>query len=281
MARLHTRCFYYICSWPLRAVLFLSQKRDQREMAATAFSNLDECCTPRGVKALRKQVRDGVPAHCFAPKVLKCMEEFAAQPDLTNFDKEVDHAQIGAMLRAANGRTPPFQSTAEAYLAASAGFDHARFQPPQPSAARGRPRKPSKKRKRCDAWNAFTVSHPPTCEKCHAGAGIKSGNYLRDLAATWATMDDAARQPFQTIADAKKMRGATLKRARRMTASKAVKTSISSAQALNLVPCGESATATAHCRQKTWLGHCTRMAAGVGKRRGARTGCSFKYASHL
>ena len=70
LARLHTRCFYYICSWPLRAMVFLSKKSDQRGQAATAFSNLCACCTPRCIKALRAQVRDGVPADCFAPKVL-------------------------------------------------------------------------------------------------------------------------------------------------------------------------------------------------------------------
>ena len=70
LARLHTRCFYYICSWPLRAMVFLSKKSDQRGQAATAFSNRCACCTPRCIKALRAQVRDGVPADCFAPKVL-------------------------------------------------------------------------------------------------------------------------------------------------------------------------------------------------------------------
>ena len=205
LARLHTRCFYYICSWPLRAVLFLSQKRDQREAAATAFSNLDECCTPRGIKALRKQVRDGVPADCFAPKVLKCMEEFAGSADLTNFDKEIDHAHIKELLKATKGRTPAFETTAEAYLGAAANYDHARMQPPQPRAARGRQRKTGKKRQRFCGWNAFVQANPPTCEKCHAAADIKSGNHLTGVSATWATMDDAARQPFETIAEAKKI----------------------------------------------------------------------------
>ena len=99
LARLHTRCLYFISSWPLRAVLFLSTKNDQRQSAAAAFCNLDECCTPRGLKALRKQVRTGVPDDCFAPSVLKCIEEFVATADLTNFDREVDHAHMGEILR--------------------------------------------------------------------------------------------------------------------------------------------------------------------------------------
>ena len=63
-------------------------------MAATAFSNLKECCTPRGIQALRAQVRDGVPADCIAPTVLQCMKEFAETADLTNFDKELDLSLI-------------------------------------------------------------------------------------------------------------------------------------------------------------------------------------------
>ena len=206
LARLHTRCFYYICSWPLRAVLFLSQKSDQRETAATAFSNLHECCTPRGITALRAQVRFGVPADCFAPAVLACMEEFAATADLTNFDKEVDHAQVGEMLKAAHGHTPAFETVAEGYLGSSAGFDHARLKQAPPRAKRGRPRKaPKCKNKATSSWHAYLAANPPTCEKSAAGAEIRSGDYLRDAAATWATMDDAARQPYQTLADTQKI----------------------------------------------------------------------------
>ena len=49
-------------------------------------------------------------------------------------------------------------------------------------------------------------ANPPTCDKCDAGAEVKSGQYLRNASAAWASLDDAAKQAFQTVADMKRLK---------------------------------------------------------------------------
>ena len=117
------------------------------------------------------------------------MQEFAETAGLTNFGKEADHAQMKCMLRSSSGRAPCFQTAAVQHSGASVSFDHDRFVAPPPKlAAVGRPKEQMKKRKRFDAWNVYVAAHPPVCEKCQAGATIKSGEQMKYRAATWGVI---------------------------------------------------------------------------------------------
>ena len=74
-------------------------------------------------------IREGVPADCFTPQVKAVMVEFAETADLTNFDKEVDHAQMKFLLKSAGSRVPAFGTAAAEHMGASVGFEHAHEDP--------------------------------------------------------------------------------------------------------------------------------------------------------
>lgn len=106
---------------------------------------------------------------------LEVVRHMAEQIDLTNFDQELAHSGMRAVLQMTCGRSMDFATAAELRLGSQIADFHRYLAPPQPRRGRGRPKHKCGKRKRFDAWNAFVREHRPT----QAGqASIKSGYCL-------------------------------------------------------------------------------------------------------
>ena len=132
------------------------------------------CCCPRGLADLRNSVQE--PGDLLKDDFLEVVRHMAEQIDLTNFDQELAHSGMRAVLQMTCGRSMDFATAAELRLGSQIADFHRYLAPPQPRKRRGRPKqKCAAKRKRFDAWNAFVQEHRPT----QAGqASIKSGYSL-------------------------------------------------------------------------------------------------------
>ena len=86
-------------SWPFKLGLLLLEATCQA--TALEFSRLKDCCCPRGIKDLRECVDSA--AHCLTAWFLTVVRELAAQVDWSNFDQEVHHARMKAVLNRALG----------------------------------------------------------------------------------------------------------------------------------------------------------------------------------
>ena len=81
------------------------------------------------------------------------------------------------------------------------GAEHRWHQKPGISKPVGRPTKPQKKRrKRLDGWNQIVAMHKPICATHLAGAAIKSGEHMKELAEWRAKLSEVEKHRYREVA---------------------------------------------------------------------------------
>ena len=173
-----------------------------RSSLAAEFASLKRCCCPRGVYALLLAVMDH-PEKCLEDWFQNVCDTLSWQFDLVNFDQEVNHAQMGAILKNANGKVMTMEQLALNFFARDIAHRHSQLEPAAPGRGRGRPQvRSNEKKKLRSGWHAYVRHYKPTCEPVYQGARIKSGEHLRELAERWKDLPEEEQAPFQSMTPA-------------------------------------------------------------------------------